>query len=64
MQEKKVGKYKDNCIYSIKCKPEWRHWLHINASALEMKGAQAVEEAVKLWAKANNLTPPPERWDK
>lgn len=64
MSEKKIGKYKDNCIYSIKCRPEWRHWLHINASALGLTGAKAIEDAVVSWAKEHKLTPPPERWNK
>lgn len=60
--EKKVGKYKDNCIYSIKALPEWRHWLHMTAKARGVHASEIISEAVEAWAKSNGIEPPPQRW--
>ncbi|CAB5237988.1 hypothetical protein UFOVP142_60 [uncultured Caudovirales phage] len=61
--ERKIRKYKDNGIFSIKAKDEWRHWIKIHASALGYKStAEFITEAVREFAQTHKLNPPPERW--
>jgi hypothetical protein len=60
--KKKVGTYKDNCIYSLKSLPEWRHWLHRMAAKRGVHASEIVSRAIEEWARNNGEEPPPERW--
>lgn len=58
----KIGKYKDNCIYSLKATPEWRHWLHKMAAKRGVHASALIAEAMEQWAYRHNEESPPERW--
>ncbi len=61
--EKKMGKYKSNGIFSIRATDEWRHWVRL--AALQ-SGCRTTAEFITLcvheYATKHKMDPPPERW--